>query len=62
MKKLLSFVAFNSVRPAYCAAIFIAFSLYAGGQEMSFRIYTVKDGLSSSLVSVLTRTNWAICG
>jgi two-component sensor histidine kinase len=50
MKKLLSLVTFISVRSVYCAAIIIAFSLYAGGQEMSFRLYTIKDGLPSSNV------------
>src|SRR5215204_4206833 len=48
MKKLLSFVTFVSVRFVYCVVIVISF--YANAQEMSTRVYTVKDGLPSTYV------------
>ena len=43
-------MAFISARSFYSAAIIIAFSFYASAQDMSFRIYTVKDGLPSTNV------------
>src|SRR4030095_1836488 len=50
MKKLLSSLVFIAVRSIYGTAIIISFSFYAGAQEMSMRIYTVKDGLPSTNV------------
>jgi ligand-binding sensor domain-containing protein len=50
MKKLLSLAAFISVRSIYCAVIIISFSFYTRAQEMSARVYTVKDGLPSANV------------
>ena len=50
MKKLLLFAAFVSVRSIYCATVIISFSFYTQAQEMSVRVYTVKDGLPSTNV------------
>src|SRR5688572_8002647 len=50
MKKLLSLAGFISVRSIYCAVIIMSFSFYARAQEMSARVYTIKDGLPSSYV------------
>ena len=50
MKKLWSLAAFISVRSIYCAVVIISFSFYARAQEMSARVYTIKDGLPSSFV------------
>lgn len=50
MKKLLSFIAFVSVRFIYCAMFMISFSFSTQAQEMSMRIYTAKDGLPSTNV------------
>ena len=51
MKKLLLFAAFVSVRSIYCATFIISFSFYTQAQEMSVRVYTVKDGLPSTNVT-----------
>src|SRR6187402_1692114 len=48
MKKVWALAAFISVRSIYCAVIIISFNINA--QEMSARVYTVKDGLPSSFV------------
>ena len=50
MKKLLSLAAFISVRSIYCGVIIISFSFYTKAQEMSARVYTVKDGLPTTNV------------
>jgi hypothetical protein len=50
MKKSLLYAAFVSVRFIYCATFIISFSFYAQSQEMSARVYTVKDGLPSTNV------------
>ncbi len=50
MKKQLSLAAFVSVRFIYCATFIITFSFYTQAQEMSMRVYTVKDGLPSTNV------------
>ena len=50
MKKLLRLIAFVSVRFIYCVTFIISFSFYTKAQEMSARVYTVKDGLPSTNV------------
>src|SRR5688572_653269 len=49
MKKLLS-LAFVLGKFIYFSAFVISFSYYGHGQEMTTRIYTVKDGLASTAV------------
>lgn len=46
-KKLLYFNEFFSVRFIYCAAFILSLSFCAKAQEMSVRVFTVKDGLPS---------------
>lgn len=48
MERLSSFVTFVSVRFVYCVVTVISF--YTSAQEMSTRVYTVKDGLPSTYV------------
>ena len=50
MKKLLSLRVFASVKSICVSALIILFSSYGHGQELTTRIYTVKDGLPSSFV------------
>ena len=50
MKELLSFVALGLVKFIYFSAVIISSSFFGHGQDMTSRIYTVKDGLASSAV------------